>query len=685
MISQACFLSHLLACITRGNFLLNNYEQCLQIIAENTVEVAQLKAELGIEVTAFYDWLKQEKAFLSGLCEPQDEHVLECAYVQALIMCQWAEEKLECVPHDWIVISSHQEPDYSSDAHQTRRIEAALHAAFDGLTLTIQAIGDLEAKLEIDQPVQQLVMQRLLELSKANMSGMGRPYMLCYAGIFLTANTGYKMRASVWKGLKARTKAIRTALKRYNKLTANMQPPAPPLYWKDVVNYTFVSEFELLRSAYSHGDVLSAPWTVPHNHEISAKFFKMLSEQDKLPHLNSEISRLHTSIELEQCEYGHTIKSIAAPNPHLAAELRAAYRLRQRIDQIHLAQLVTIRALPGYTGLSGCGVPMSRSQELFDMTGDDSAMTEDHVAVDTVQVDEDTPDSEDMLEDDAWSAELNMNLRYNFQNCAYGPHSRMHAIHNAKFFQHGYSADTAIFSVHTFSEDINIHIVTTRQFKQNSTLQAVIDKLEKIICPGPGYAFDEESRRIFTHLVQLAPDVCPPTRADEALPLDESRTVVCSPSCATSPVTAHRPPTVCKEARTQSYEAIAQEVIHHAAASQEQCLRVLALPPNSLSVLRLHLEHLWVTSISESMEPTHDDYGVDCGLTSAAVHGFLCLVFAATIGLLNFGWTSTLDAAEDIQWRGIQKDLHQTSPAASGIDIRPGLSSSDEFLQMNPS
>ncbi|KAJ2985687.1 hypothetical protein NUW54_g10068 [Trametes sanguinea] len=138
-----------------SNFPLNNYKQCLQIIAENTVEVAQLKAELGIEVTAFYDWLKQEKAFLSGLCEPQDEHVLECAYVQALIMCQWAEyvvygnlsqqdtdtvsrEKLEHVHHDWIVISYHQEPDYSSDAHQTQCIKAARCTAFDELTLTIQ-------------------------------------------------------------------------------------------------------------------------------------------------------------------------------------------------------------------------------------------------------------------------------------------------------------------------------------------------------------------------------------------------------------------------------------------------------------------------------------------------------------------------------------------------------------------
>ena len=113
-------------------------------------------------------------------------------------------QKLAQVRHKWVVVTNGPEPDYNSDARRTRRIEATRRAAFDELTLAIQAVGDLEIKLEVDQPwtvshpkyqealsrirhrefhraldkVQQLVMQRLLELSKANMSGMGTYYSI---------------------------------------------------------------------------------------------------------------------------------------------------------------------------------------------------------------------------------------------------------------------------------------------------------------------------------------------------------------------------------------------------------------------------------------------------------------------------------------------------------------------------
>jgi len=62
----------------------------------------------------------------------------------------------------------------------------------------------------------------------------------------LYPRAGYKMRTSIWKALKRRGKAIRTALDKYNKLAMQMNPPAPILDWKNIVNYTFVSEFKIL-------------------------------------------------------------------------------------------------------------------------------------------------------------------------------------------------------------------------------------------------------------------------------------------------------------------------------------------------------------------------------------------------------------------------------------------------------
>ncbi|TFY75526.1 hypothetical protein EWM64_g8487 [Hericium alpestre] len=65
------------------------------------------------------------------------------------------------------------------------------------------------------------------------------------------------MHTSIWKALKKWGTAICNAIKRYNELAQQLNPPAPALEWKDVVNYTFVSEFDLLRHSYSRTDITS--------------------------------------------------------------------------------------------------------------------------------------------------------------------------------------------------------------------------------------------------------------------------------------------------------------------------------------------------------------------------------------------------------------------------------------------
>jgi len=65
--------------------------------------------------------------------------------------------------------------------------------------------------------------------------------------------------------LKWRGTAIRTAIDKYNKLATQMRPPAQTLDWKNIVNYTFVSEFDILQHTYSGADIASRPWIAPAN------------------------------------------------------------------------------------------------------------------------------------------------------------------------------------------------------------------------------------------------------------------------------------------------------------------------------------------------------------------------------------------------------------------------------------
>ncbi|KAF8573706.1 hypothetical protein K439DRAFT_1624875 [Ramaria rubella] len=74
-----------------------------------------------------------------------------------------------------------------------------------------------------------LVVQRLFELTKVNVS-----------------HTGYKQRTHITKALKACSKAIQQALQAYNKAALTLDPPRPSLAWAQIVEYTTITEFELL-------------------------------------------------------------------------------------------------------------------------------------------------------------------------------------------------------------------------------------------------------------------------------------------------------------------------------------------------------------------------------------------------------------------------------------------------------
>ncbi len=54
------------------------------------------------------------------------------------------------------------------------------------------------------------------------------------------------MRKHIGKVLQARSKVICTALSQYNAAAAALNPSRPPLQWERVVEYAFLSDFDLL-------------------------------------------------------------------------------------------------------------------------------------------------------------------------------------------------------------------------------------------------------------------------------------------------------------------------------------------------------------------------------------------------------------------------------------------------------
>ena len=69
------------------------------------------------------------------------------------------------------------------------------------------------------------------------------------------------MRQHIAKALKARSQAIRVAIKKYNEAAQALHPIHPTLDAKSVLDYVFLAEFDLLRDA--RNDVREQPWARP--------------------------------------------------------------------------------------------------------------------------------------------------------------------------------------------------------------------------------------------------------------------------------------------------------------------------------------------------------------------------------------------------------------------------------------
>jgi len=267
---------------------------------------------------------------------------------------------------------------YQSDASATQQLESARHTATDELLVSIHAVENLEGKLNIGQPwteddlayqeatrylchqdfhraldrVQQLIVQRLFEMSKANIAGMGNVILSIISACSHYSQTGYKMQTSIWKALKRCGKAIQTAIDKYNKLATTMHLPALTLDWKNVVNYTFISEFDILWHSYSPADLNSRLWILQANHEIASRYFKVVHAREEVHRLDIEIRCLFTAIHDEQQHLLQTSDLLSLTDPAQAAKLQEIYHARVHTNQIHLRQLRAIMVMPGYLGLT---------------------------------------------------------------------------------------------------------------------------------------------------------------------------------------------------------------------------------------------------------------------------------------------------------------------------------------------
>jgi hypothetical protein len=258
----------------------------------------------------------------------------------------------------------------------TRKIETARRHALENHEKDLKAVQALKLKLGVEQRWQPqstewqsagklvamrkyqraldvlegLIVSRMFELTKMNRSQTGKSFrkgfiFYCKNDVFIS---GYAMRKHIGKALQARSSAIRTALDRYNTAAQALSPPRRTLHWKEVVEYAFLADFDLLRDA--HQDILHRPWATPAARLAMDLYFKICRAREEIQRLNIEIPRVATYIQdedryLRTCEdQVHTFDLPLAHHIYL-------YRMEQgRFNAHHIHCLTKISQLKGFSG-----------------------------------------------------------------------------------------------------------------------------------------------------------------------------------------------------------------------------------------------------------------------------------------------------------------------------------------------
>ncbi|KAI5992239.1 hypothetical protein EDD15DRAFT_2168553 [Pisolithus albus] len=348
--------------------IFNNYKQALRIIEEGKKTLPHIMDNLGImDVSVFSTWLLEENEYLTARsCEPEEE-TLHMEYWQKLVNLEASRKHLSDLA--WTVATPSSTGTtlfVQRDIAVMMQKETVRRHAMENFEKDLKVVQDLEIKLGITKrwvpedeewqtaghlvanhkyqccldQLESLVIARIFELSKMNQAG-----------------TGYKLCKHIAKALKARSAAIRTALDRFNTAACACSPPHHQLTFKDIVEYTFLADFDLLRNATCE-DVSQRPWASPAARAAMDQFFKVCHAEEEIKRLNVEVHRIVTYLHDEDRYVNACIAQLQVSHPPLAYQVQLYHNVRAKFTNHHLHLLADIAHLPGFTGTTIPGESM---------------------------------------------------------------------------------------------------------------------------------------------------------------------------------------------------------------------------------------------------------------------------------------------------------------------------------------
>jgi hypothetical protein len=165
------------------------------------------------------------------------------------------------------------------------------------------------------------------------------------------------MRQKIGNALRARSEAIKKALKEYNELAGNLRPPRELLTWTRVVEMATVGEFDLLR--HTRQDIRDHPWAQGPTREAMRTYLNLQRAEEERVRLNVEMNRLLTALFDTHVDISIAITD--CQDPSLAAELRRRLEYHLLVSNKIVSSLVNASRLPEFTGSLAVGRRAGRS------------------------------------------------------------------------------------------------------------------------------------------------------------------------------------------------------------------------------------------------------------------------------------------------------------------------------------
>ncbi|KAJ3790467.1 hypothetical protein GGU10DRAFT_302826 [Lentinula aff. detonsa] len=384
-----------------SRFIYANYKQALGII-NRSKETAKVLKSVGIcDLETPIRWLQEEKEYLESRQKIPEDETLKSSYYLSLTKLSECQKKLRQArwafrndSSQWVMPA--QEGSLILTERQManlQEMEAKLLLDVQsweerlGLTIEQRWLSDSTEWKEAKQVVymaeyhkalnrlEGLIVARIFELSKMNVAG-----------------TGYKMRQHIGHAMKNRSKTILSALETYNHAAASLTPPRKLLNWDDILNYTYLSEFDFLRD--SQADIFQKPWSKPAVREAMSEFFKLVRAEEELDRLHVEIKRLVTYMKEEEGYFAEVVRNLQDVNEALAYQVWQHGMERQRFNQVHRRRLRAIQRLRGFSPLNlhffhpglgvrrQCDVTQAAEQRPDDSDSDESEGEDEDAAAD---------------------------------------------------------------------------------------------------------------------------------------------------------------------------------------------------------------------------------------------------------------------------------------------------------------